>query len=119
MRERGRRAPARVAAAELTVGQQGELSSLQGWRSVAEVTARWLALGRVMEEGMQMVSVAAASASSWRRRRWRWPVFPAEDRGTGELDLERERYGSAEKKRGNIFKMVTRETVRSAMSWVS
>jgi hypothetical protein len=46
------------------VGQQGGLSSSQGWRSVAEVTARWLVLGHVMEEGVQMVSVAAASASS-------------------------------------------------------
>jgi hypothetical protein len=30
-------------------------------------------------------------------------VFPAEDRGTGELDLKRDRDGSAEKKRGNVF----------------
>jgi hypothetical protein len=57
----------------------------------------------VKEEGVQVVSVAVASASSWRRRRWRWPAFPAEDRGTGELDLERERDVSAEKKRGNGF----------------
>jgi hypothetical protein len=64
--------------------------------------ARWLVLECVKEEGVQVVSVAAASASSWRRRRWRWPAFPAEDQGTGELDLERERDVSAEKKRGTV-----------------
>jgi hypothetical protein len=57
----------------------------------------------VKEEGVQVVSVATTSASSWHHRRWRWPAFPAEDRGTGELDLERERDVSAEKKRGNGF----------------
>jgi hypothetical protein len=52
---------------------------------------------------MHMVSVVVTLASSLRRRRWRWPTFPTEDRGTGELDLERERDESAEKKRGNVF----------------
>jgi hypothetical protein len=64
---------------------------------------RWLVLERVKEEGVQVVSVAVASASSWRRQRWQWPAFPVEDRGMGELDLERERDVSAEKKRGNSF----------------
>jgi hypothetical protein len=64
-----------------------------------EVMARRLVLECVMEEGVQVVSVAVVSASSWSRRRWR---FPARDRGAGELDLETERGLSAEKEREKI-----------------